>query len=235
MKSYIIISIAALFSGALASDGPNAHGLEDLVARGIDPKTVDPTRLSVLSVLRTAIPSGPDFAQPTSDFEPEWYRKLPEDVKSLLPSLYPVTSTEVSSGATVSVPVSASTTEMVSCAPALTSPLILGKTYLTTNQSLIVSYQINTVVPSVAVSNTTFPPSRASQPTTAKALQNVPSTITGSGMAPNDSSALSNGTLVIATQTAPAPFTGGAETATRVEKLAALAWVGIAAGFVFFA
>jgi hypothetical protein len=125
MKLYTIIPIAALFSGALASNGPNAHGLEDLVARGIDPKTMDPTRLSVLSVLRTAIPSGSDFPQPTGDFEPDWYRKLPEDVKSLLPSLYPVTSTEASSRATTSVPVSAPATEMVSCtlAPTL-SPSI---------------------------------------------------------------------------------------------------------------
>jgi hypothetical protein len=115
MRFSILIPIAAFLSGASASNGPNAHGLEDLVARGIDPKTMDPTRLSVLSVLRTAIPSGSDFPQPTGDFEPEWYRKLPEDVKSLLPSLYPVTSTEAFSSATTSVPVPASATELVSC------------------------------------------------------------------------------------------------------------------------
>jgi hypothetical protein len=80
----------------------NVHGLEDLVAREIDPKTMDPTRLSVLSVLRTAIPSGSDFPKPTGDFAPDWYKNLPEDVKSLLPSLYPAKLTMTSTSTTTS-------------------------------------------------------------------------------------------------------------------------------------
>jgi hypothetical protein len=88
-------------------------------------------------------------------------------------------------------------------------------------------------VSSVAVSNNTLLSSGTSQLTATKTLQDVPPTVTRSGQIP---STVANGTLANATQTAPAPsFTGGANTATRVETLAALAWIGVAAGFVFFA
>lgn len=112
MKSYNILSALA-FATLAFSARLNVYGLEDLVPRDIDPKTMDPTRLSVLSVLRTAIPSGSDFPKPTGDFEPDWYKNLPADVKSLLPSLYPATSTLTStststSTATVTVPAPAS-------------------------------------------------------------------------------------------------------------------------------
>jgi hypothetical protein len=112
MKYNILTATALAFSTLASSTQLNVHGLEDLVPRDIDPKTMDPTRLSVLSVLRTAIPSGTDFPKPSGDFEPDWYKNLPADVKSLLPSLYPVTITSTStstSTATVHVSAAAST------------------------------------------------------------------------------------------------------------------------------
>lgn len=94
MKPSLLISATALATRALATKAQlNAHDIQDLVARAIDPATMDPTRLSVLSVMRTAIPSGPDFPKPTDGSEPEWWQKLPADVKSLLPVLYPATET----------------------------------------------------------------------------------------------------------------------------------------------
>jgi hypothetical protein len=81
---------------------PSAHEVNDLLVRAIDPKTMDSARLSILSILKTAITSDPVFPRPTGDFEPEWYQKLSEDVKQILPSLYPAAADAFSS-ASVSV------------------------------------------------------------------------------------------------------------------------------------
>ncbi|KAF2636363.1 hypothetical protein P280DRAFT_156388 [Massarina eburnea CBS 473.64] len=64
--------------------------------RVVDP-AADPTRASVLSVLATAIPSDvlsslsahPDPTLAPGANPPEWFEKLPADVKSLLPELFP--------------------------------------------------------------------------------------------------------------------------------------------------
>lgn len=93
MKCCLILSAAALAAGSFfSSNNLPANDVEDLVARAIDPKTMDPTRISVLSVLKTAIPCSAHYPQATGEVE-EWYSKLPADVKSLLPSLYPGSST----------------------------------------------------------------------------------------------------------------------------------------------
>jgi hypothetical protein len=115
MKSYSILTTALALATLASSARLNVHDLEDLVPRDIDPKTMDPTRLSVLSVLRTAIPSGSDFPKPTGDFEPDWYKNLPADVKSLLPSLYPATLT------LTSTKTSTATVHITAAASALTS------------------------------------------------------------------------------------------------------------------
>jgi hypothetical protein len=141
MKSYIIFTASALAAGTLASAALNAHDIENLVVREIDPKTMDPTRLSVLSVLKTAIPTGSNFPQPTGGFEPEWFSKLPADVKSLLPSLYPaaaVASEAASSASTTassSAVFSAATTESVSHASiaAAASPVYISALPTATN------------------------------------------------------------------------------------------------------
>jgi hypothetical protein len=121
MKSSIIICATALAVGTLASDTAqlNVHDVEYLIARAIDPKTMDPTRLSVLSVMRTAIPLGTAFPTPTGDVKSDWYQKLPEDVKSLLPLLYPATPEAPASS---SVPVSSSPAASVSVSASASTP-----------------------------------------------------------------------------------------------------------------
>ncbi|EUC36019.1 hypothetical protein COCVIDRAFT_65945, partial [Bipolaris victoriae FI3] len=64
-----------------------------LLDRAIDPADMNPTQLSILSVLKTAIPSGTSIPMPTGTSEPDWYKNLPDDVKSLLPQFYPATTT----------------------------------------------------------------------------------------------------------------------------------------------
>ncbi|KAL7771054.1 hypothetical protein CFE70_000996 [Pyrenophora teres f. teres 0-1] len=61
-----------------------------LEERALDPATMDPAHFSILKVLKSAMPSSTDVPMPKADFEPEWYQKLPADVKALLPGLYPV-------------------------------------------------------------------------------------------------------------------------------------------------
>jgi hypothetical protein len=88
---FIIFTVAALAAGTFASDSQlDAHDIEDMLARSIiDPKTINPTKLSVLRILKTAVPSG-DFSHATGDSVPDWVENLPWDVKSLLPELYSV-------------------------------------------------------------------------------------------------------------------------------------------------
>lgn len=119
MKSSILL-LASLVGSALSSAN---------VARAIDPQTMDPTKLSVLSVLHTAVPTGLG-ALPTGDAMPAWYQQLPEDVKSLLPKLYPGGVEQVSS---VVVSVSASSTAQVSTP--FTLYFVLGSSYVQVSSS----------------------------------------------------------------------------------------------------
>ncbi|KAB2107059.1 hypothetical protein AG0111_0g4855 [Alternaria gaisen] len=88
MKSFLILT--AFTSSVLASAIQLPNHLMD---RDIDPATMNPTLFSVLSVLKTGMPTGPNVPMPTGNSEPDWYQRLPEDVKSLLPSFYPVAPT----------------------------------------------------------------------------------------------------------------------------------------------
>jgi hypothetical protein len=110
-----IISASALAMGALASEAQlNPREIEALVARSlIDPKYLDPTRLSVLSILKTG------------DFEPDWYKSLPANVKSLLPKLYSAPAPSPSAN----VAVLASTTSNVSVTTARTRTLAASSTF----------------------------------------------------------------------------------------------------------
>jgi hypothetical protein len=111
MKLYFILPTAAVAAGSIFhSDQLVPNNAVRLVARKIDPNTMDPTRLSVLSVLKTAIPCGAHYPESTGDMQ-AWYSKLPADVKALLPSLYPVISTASPS---VSAPVYRSSSATVS-------------------------------------------------------------------------------------------------------------------------
>ena len=111
MKSTTILSTTALVTSALAS--PPSHAVADLLVRAMDPATMDPTKLSVLSVLKTAIPtaSGTDIVLPTGNAMPQWYKDLPADVMVLLAQMYPETAAVAATGSastTVSEPILAS-------------------------------------------------------------------------------------------------------------------------------
>ncbi|KAF3040113.1 hypothetical protein E8E12_007825 [Didymella heteroderae] len=90
------LTVAAATHSASAS---NIHEVADLIARAMDPATMDPTKFSVLSVLRTAMPSPTgtvtDIALPTGNIAPQWYKDLPADVMVLLAQMYPATPTAV--------------------------------------------------------------------------------------------------------------------------------------------
>lgn len=94
----LYLAVAAITTTATAS---NVHEVADLVARAIDPATMDPTKFSVLSVLRTAMPTPTgtetDIVLPTGDTAPQWYKDLPADVMVLLAQMYPATPTAAAS------------------------------------------------------------------------------------------------------------------------------------------
>ncbi|KAI4946749.1 hypothetical protein J4E91_006921 [Alternaria rosae] len=108
MKSLSILTAFAS-TGAFAS-AINYANLQD---RAIDPATMNPTLLSVLSVLKTAMPTGPNAPMPTGDLEPNWYQQLPGDVKSLLPELYPAAAAVATSEAGAGVVSQAQSTDAV--------------------------------------------------------------------------------------------------------------------------
>lgn len=85
-----------LSTGILASAYANPHAVAPLLGRAIDPATMDPTKLSVLSVLKTAMPTAADAALPTGTASPQWYKDLPADVMVLLAQIYPAISTAAS-------------------------------------------------------------------------------------------------------------------------------------------
>lgn len=107
MKLTIILPIMALAASASAR---NVHVMGDLKAREIDPATMDPTKLSILSVLKTAIPtlSGTELAVPTGDtrigdYSAQWIQNLPPDFLTLLAQMYPTTHTSETAAPATSI------------------------------------------------------------------------------------------------------------------------------------
>ena len=107
MKLTIILPIMALATSASAR---NVHVMGDLKAREIDPATMDPTKLSILSVLKTAIPtlSGTELAVPTGDtrigdYSAQWIQNLPPDFLTLLAQMYPTTHTSETAAPATSI------------------------------------------------------------------------------------------------------------------------------------
>lgn len=96
MKPTTILSLT-LATTSTAAANTNVHAVADLIARAMDPATMDPTKLSVLSVLKTAMPTptgtATDIVLPTGDVAPQWYKDLPADVMVLLAQMYPATPT----------------------------------------------------------------------------------------------------------------------------------------------
>lgn len=107
------------------------NGANMLLDRAIDPADMNPTQLSILSVLKTAIPSGTSIPMPTGTSEPDWYKNLPDDVKSLLPQFYPATTTSsvestsssISTSSEVASQASSTPTPTPTSTPVLTSSL----------------------------------------------------------------------------------------------------------------
>jgi hypothetical protein len=223
---YLIICAAALATTTLATL-PYANDVANLAARAIDPKTMDPTRLSVLSVLRTAVPSGSAFPQPTGDAKPDWYQKLPEDVKSLLPLLYPAAATSASSSATVTV----SNAVLSAATSSSTSEMVSHILRISAVQAPLIHCQTSSVA-SAAASAPSSLSLCASQVTVTKTLQFAPSASAGYLVPSNSSFAPTNGTVAPALPTPSSYFSAGARTATNV---AVLTWIGVGIGFFVFA
>lgn len=102
MKPTTTFSLA-LVATAVTATASNVHAVAELIVRAMDPTTMDPTKFSVLSVLKTAVPSptgtATDIILPTGDIAPQWYKDLPADVMVLLAQMYPATPTAAVSGA----------------------------------------------------------------------------------------------------------------------------------------
>lgn len=140
MKSRTIFSISTLAVGAMASSAhPNIHAVADLLARAIDPATMDPTKLSVLSVLKTAMPTATNAALPTGDSIPQWYQDLPADVMVLLAQMYPATPSAEAVGETLT-----SGSNAVSSSARGTAAVSLSQTTLTKILDLVPTATSNT-------------------------------------------------------------------------------------------
>ncbi|OAL55758.1 hypothetical protein IQ07DRAFT_177239 [Pyrenochaeta sp. DS3sAY3a] len=243
MKSLLILPLLTV--GALAGDAHfDNNQIRALVERAIDPKTMDPTRLSVLSVLRTAMPTGVDAPLPTGDYEPEWYQKLPADIKSLLPSLYPASTTAAGPAPIVSDAASQTPAPTSSAAPPLaSSSVLLSSTTLLASLDAVSSSVLSSSTlasASASASASTASPLNSSSPSNVtKTAQSAPSatapTAGGSNSTSSTSSRVSNGTLP---STSPSStsifFSAGTRTVIRVEALAAIVWAGVGAGFFCF-
>jgi hypothetical protein len=226
MKASFLFAAVALAGSALAI---NAQ-INPIVARNIDPQTMDPTRLSVLKVLKTAMPTDPNVPMPTGDNNPEWYEQLPEDVKDLLPALYGMKA--------VIAAASSAADAAMSSATALTSSVAIESS----SSGTVDTVSASSPTPSVSASTSTSSNSSTSllspgtsQTTVTKTLQHAS---TGIAVPTNGSA---NGTLGTPTAslspTASNLLSTGVNTATaiRIENLAAAVWLALGTGFFLFA
>jgi hypothetical protein len=132
MKSTSILSAFALVAPAMSTGmRVGGHEARELMARMMDPQTMDPMRLSVLSVLKTAMPTGADAPMPTGSNSPKWYQDLPPDIMILLAQMYPagptsdvVSATSAPAAVSSSLPgESSSSSQAVSGSPTSTASL----------------------------------------------------------------------------------------------------------------
>ncbi|KAF2132920.1 hypothetical protein P153DRAFT_354365 [Dothidotthia symphoricarpi CBS 119687] len=176
----------------------------------LDPKTLNPTHLSLLSVLRTGIPSSFSAALPTASQDPQWYIDLPLDVKELLPQLYPLsTSTSTS-------PSPSASTAAVSDVP----QLLESETPTSTTTQRLTSRTTTVVTRTVGRGN---------------AGTGIGTGISGGvngtgGLATSTSSSTATETAVPS-----GLFSAGAGRAVGVEVWAGVCWVGVGVGFFAFA
>ena len=214
-----LILIFVLLTGVFASviQVPNAG----LAARLIDPATMDPTRFSVLSVLKTAIPTSPNTPMPTGDYEPEWYEKLPDDVKSLLQVLYPVAAL-----ATPDVSVSQTQAVVESSVAVVQSET---KTYTDATKASFSPSGLAFESPCASASASAAAAQWTSQFTHTETLQDAPATTAiavtqYSGVVPNNTvPATDTGTLATASPTTTNFLSVGARVAVKTETIAVIA------------
>ncbi|KAF2855462.1 hypothetical protein T440DRAFT_155470 [Plenodomus tracheiphilus IPT5] len=232
----LLLVLTAFIASVYASLAQN-----ELLGRAIDPATMDPTQLSVLSVLKTALAgvSLPPAPSSSGSPEPEWFVKLPEDVKSLLPELYPATAvaavaavdatpTAESTGLSVS-PTSQAATATV------TAPLIVPTTGSESKNvdSEPLTVALSSEVLNSLIANSTSATLAISEVTITKSLQHV-SSVTGTGsLFPTSNGTLTMGTPSVSPTTSV--VSGGVRNAVETKALAAVMWVAVGAGFCLFA
>ncbi|KAH9873686.1 hypothetical protein IAQ61_004312 [Plenodomus lingam] len=222
----LLLILPALTASVYASLAQN-----ELLGRAIDPSNMNPTQLSVLSVLKTALASVslPSTPLPSDAPEPEWFAKLPKDVKSLLPEFYPATPV-VSVAAVDATPtaeftaLSVSTTSQAASASATATEAMDGESSPSTVSLVsVIDNNATSVSGTLAVSEITI----------TKSLQHAPS-ITGTGsLFPSV-----NGTLTTGAPSASATtsaVSGGVRNTVGTEALAAVMWFAVGAGFCLFA
>jgi hypothetical protein len=156
MKPAIILSLALAASTTTAT-ASNVHAVADLIARAIDPATMDPIKFSVLSVLKTAMPTPTgtvtDIVLPTGDVAPQWYKDLPADVMVLLAQMYPAISAAAVSEAASSAMTVSSSSIQDSTASATASETASATASQTT---LTKTLEIASVTPSASVWGTGY-------------------------------------------------------------------------------
>ncbi|KAI8940320.1 hypothetical protein NX059_004014 [Plenodomus lindquistii] len=215
----LIVLMLATLMGVCAALAQN-----NVIPRAIDPATMNPTQLSVLSVLKTALSgvSLPPAPTASNAPDPEWFTSLPADIKSLLPVLYPATAIAVEATPT---PSSSSIEFGVATAPSLTlspSPTPLSNEFgVATAPSLTLSDVLTANATSTAAVTIT------------KSLQHAPG-VTGTG----DLGPTSNGTLTAHAPSAShttSTVSGGASIKDEMKMLVAVMWIGATAGFCLFA
>ncbi|RYN33959.1 hypothetical protein AA0113_g6014 [Alternaria arborescens] len=245
MKSFLILT--AFTSSALASAIQLSNHLMD---RDIDPATMNPTLFSVLSVLKTGMPTGPNVPMPTGNSEPDWYQRLPEDVKSLLPSFYPVgpTAQAVVAAATSEVQASQVVSQVVSsvlqssvAVPSIENTVVSASSSASSSASAA-SSSLSSTIESLsstvdALSSTTL----TSQNTFTKTSQsasmatNTQSPSSSAQSSESASQTPSSTVLASASATPSSSLSTGARSVAKIEALAIIAFFSVGAGFCIFA
>ncbi|KAA8616791.1 hypothetical protein PtrSN002B_003623 [Pyrenophora tritici-repentis] len=198
--------------------------LPQLEERALDPATMDPTRFSILKVLKSAMPSGTDVPMPKADFEPEWYQKLPVDVKEMLPGLYPVIGAAAATSEVLDAGQSTSTSA------AATATTTEGVSTTAPSSVLVSSAESSLPSSSASVESTLHTPSSTgsvSMPPTLPANK----TTLASGPSPKPTVTLS----LPSAATSSRPANAGVRMTVKTEMLAAVAWLCVGAGFVIYA
>ncbi|KAF5849886.1 hypothetical protein GGP41_005296 [Bipolaris sorokiniana] len=229
LTTLLFVATTAMASRVyLIEDNDDANMLLD---RAMDPADMNPTQLSILSVLKTAMPSGTSIPMLTGTSEPDWYKNLPDDVKSLLPQFYPATTTS-SVESTSSSSSSSEVTSQASSTPTPTpTPTPTSNTVLTS--SLVSEEASSAFVSAAAVTSSSVQVSSSSPSSTSTATTPLFSSTVSAFPSPSSNSS----TTVTTTSASPTPsalFSSGFRNTMHTGLLAAVAYVSVALGFCLF-